>query len=337
MKIVFIETPSTKDRDVSVEMSQIPEGWTTGQAVFDEYAENNDQFYAEIATADAICMYGYVYFDKEKIDAMPKCKVFSFQSTGFNEIDFDYATEKGIAITSILDYCTQETAENAMAMMLCLQRDTLKYNTDVHVKKVWEVDMTSRLKRIDGQTMGIIGLGRIGQNVAKKAQGFDMTVIAYDPFLPPHIAEEKNVKLVDLDTIYAESDVISVHMNLTPENHHMLCKESFMKMKKKPIIINEGRGPMICEEDLAWALDEGLVRGAGLDMLESEVPDREYLENCPLVGRHNVILNPHSGYFSDMSEYLVGKLAVENTVLCLQGRFSEASVVRNGITALRGE
>ncbi len=331
MKITFIETPVTKERDMSVEFATCPADAEIKVAVFDEHSDNNEQFYSAIADADAVCMYGYVYLDKQKIDAMPNCKVISFQSTGYNEVDFDYATEKGITIVSILDYCTQETAENAFTMMLALQRDTITYNKAVQQDHIWQVNQTRRLKRVEGQTMGIVGLGRIGQSVARKAKGFDMEVIAYDPFLPPEIAEGIGVKLVSFDTILAESDVVSIHMNLTEENVHMFNKAAFQKMKKKPLLINEGRGPMVNEVDLAWALDNGLVRGAGLDMLESEVPDAQYLKNCPLVGRSNVILNPHSGYFSDTSEYLVSKLAVENAVLCLQGRQKEAKVVRNGI------
>ena len=102
-------------------------------------------------------------------------------------------------------------------------------------------------------------------------------------------------------------------------------------MRRRPIIINEGRGPMISEEALAWALDEGLVRAAGLDMLESEIPTREYLERCPLLGRDNVIINPHSGYFSDTSERLVSEISMRNGLLCYAGRQKEATVVRNGI------
>lgn len=151
----------------------------------------------------------------------------------------------------------------------------------------------SGLKRIEGQTMGIVGLGRIGQSVAKKAHGFDMRVIACDPFLPLEVAEKFGVQMVDLDTLLAESSVVSIHMNLTPENYHMFNKETFLKMKKQPILINEGRGPMVSEDDLVWALDNGYVRAAGLDMLESEYPD---LDKCKLMGRDNVILNPHSGF-----------------------------------------
>ena len=121
MKIVLAEVPYTKDRDISVEKSCVPEGAELTMAVFDEHAENNDAFYAEIKDADII-IDGYVHFGKKEIDAMDHCKVISFQSTGYNEADLDYAKEKGIAVCSILDYCTQETAESAMALMLNLQR-----------------------------------------------------------------------------------------------------------------------------------------------------------------------------------------------------------------------
>ena len=274
MKIVLAEVPYTKDRDISIERSCLPEGAELAIAVFDEHAENNDAFYAEIKDADII-IDGYVHFGKKEIDAMDHCKVISFQSTGYNEADLDYAREKGIAVCSILDYCTQETAESAMALMRNLQRGIRQYDRSVQQDHVWDYQVVPGLKRIAGQVMGIAGLGRIGQSVARKALAFDMEVIAYDPFLPPAIAENLGVKLVDFDTLLAESDVLSLHMNLTDENYHMFNKEAFMKCKKHPIIVNEGRGPLICDEDLVWALDNGYIRGAALDMVESEDPDRQ--------------------------------------------------------------
>ena len=131
-----------------------------------------------------------------------------------------------------------------------------------------------------------------------------------------------------MDTILEQSDVISIHMNLTDDNYHMFNKELFAKCKKQPIIINEGRGAMICEEDLAWALDNGLVRAAGLDMLESEFPE---LDKCPLLGRDNVIITPHSGFFSDTSMDLLCRLSTIIALLCYEGRYKEAHIVRNGI------
>lgn len=329
MKIVLAEVPYTKDRYIGVEQSCCPQGAELKIAVYDEHSDNNDAFYAEIKDADII-IDGYVYFGKKEIDAMDHCKVISFQSTGFNEADLDYAAQKGIAVCSILDYCTQETAENAMALMLNLQRAIRLYDHSVQVDKKWDylVAKDMHLKRIAGQVMGIAGLGRIGQSVARKAQAFDMELIAYDPFLPPEIAEKLGVKLVDFDTLLEQSDVISIHMNLTDENYHMFNKEAFKKCKKRPIIVNEGRGALVSDDDLVWALDEGLLRGAALDMLESENPD---LSTCKLLGRENVLLTPHSGYYSETSDYLVAKYSMDNALNYYNGEFDKVKVIRNGV------
>ena len=309
MNIVLAEVPYTKDRDISVEKSCVPEGAELTMAVFDEHAENNDAFYAAIKDADII-IDGYVHFGKKEIDAMDHCKVISFQSTGYNEADLDYAKEKGIAVCSFLDYCTQETAESAMALMLNLQRGIRQYDRSVQQDHVWDYQVVPHLKRIAGQVMGIAGLGRLGQSVARKAQAFD--------------------KEVDFDTLLAESDVLSLHMNLTEENYHMFNKEAFMKCKKHPIIVNEGRGPLICDEDLVWALDNGYIRGAALDMVESEDPD---LDTCPLVGRDDVLLTPHSGYYSDTSNYLVAKLSMDNALYYVNGEYDKGKSIRNGVNA----
>ena len=329
MKIVLAEVPYTKDRYIGVEEECLPEGAELKIAVFDEQSEDNSAFYKEIEDADII-INGYVYFGKKEIDALKKCKIISFQSTGYNEVDLEYAEQKGIAVCSILDYCTQETAENTMAIMLAMLRGLRRYDKSVQVDHEWDylVGRDLHLKRIAGQTLGIAGLGRIGQSVARKAQGFDMEVIAYDPFLPPEIAEKLGVKLVDFDTLLADSDVISIHMNLTDDNYHIFNKDAFRKMKKHPLIVNEGRGALICDDDLVWALDEGYVRGAALDMLESENPD---LSDCKLLGRENVLLTPHSGYYSETSDYLVAKYSMDNAIAYYNGEYDKVKVLRNKV------
>lgn len=330
MKFVFTNDPGTIGKPHTPEMKYLPEGC---EAVIADFLPegDNEEFYRKLEDADAV-LNSYVYLGKKEIDAMKKCKCISFQSTGYNEVDLDYAAEKGIAVTSILDYCTQETAENAIATMLCLQRSTLQYNKLIQEDHIWNVKAILHQQRVEGQTMGIVGLGRIGRHVARIAgAGLGMRIIAYDPYVPETLAEQAGAKLVDLDTLLAEADVVSIHMSLTESNHNMFNKETFMKMKKRPLLINEGRGQMVSEKDLAWALDEGLVRGAGLDMLESEFPDAEYLAACPLLGRDNVILNPHSGYQSDTSLELIYKISMENAIKCCEGRYEDCWVVRNGV------
>lgn len=330
MKFVFTNDPGTLGKEHIPERKYLPKG---AEVVIADYLPegDNEEFYRKLEDADAV-LNSYVYLGKKEIDAMKKCKCISFQSTGYNEVDLDYAAEKGIPVTSILDYCTQETAENAIAMMLCLQRSTLEYNRLIQEDHVWNVKAILHQQRVEGQVMGIVGLGRIGRHVAKIAgAGLGMKILAYDPYVSRETAATVGAELVELDRLLAEADVVSIHMSLTDSNHNMFNRELFQKMKKRPLLINEGRGQMVSEQDLAWALDEGLVRGAGLDMLESEFPDEEYLRASPLVGRKNVILNPHSGYQSDTSLELIYKISMENAIKCLEGRYEDCWVIRNGV------
>ena len=328
MKIVLTEVPFSVDRNMSVEYQCCPPDGKMVVAVYDENKADNEAFFKEVEDADII-VNSYVYFGKPEIDRLKKCKVISFQSTGYNEVDLDYATEKGIGVVSILDYSTEETAENTMALMLCLQRGLRIYDRSVQVKKEWNYKAVPDMKRIAGQTMGIVGLGRIGQAVAKRAKGFEMNVIAYDPFLPPEVAEGIGVKLVDLDTLLAESDVVSLHMNLTDQNYHMFNKDLFMKCKKKPFFVNESRGAIVCEDDLLWALDNGYIKAAALDMLESENPDMANYGH--LLGRDDLLLTPHYGYYSTTSEYLAAKLSMDNALNYYWGKYDLVKVERNHV------
>ncbi len=331
MKVVYTTPKVFADWDVSALGTYLPEGYEFSTAIYDPDDPTNEAFYEAISDADAV-MNIYVHLGKKELDAMKKCRVVSFVCTGYNEIDLAYATEKGLPVASVEEYCTPETAENAIANMMALQRGTFLYNESIQKDHKWDVAVAGTLQRVEGQTIGIVGLGRIGRHVARIAgKGLGMRVIAYDPFLPQDVAKAAGAELVDFDTLLAESDVVSIHMNLTDDNVHMFNKETFKKMKKRPILVNEGRGLMVSEADLAWALDEGLVRAAALDMLETETPDAEYLANCPLVGRKNVILNPHSGAESQTASELVMQISANNTRLCCEGRHKEATIVRNGI------
>ena len=234
MKLVYAETPATMGQDHSVDDSFLPEGVTHIISEYDPAqpitSEKNQKFVADIKDADII-INSYVDFQEELLDAMDHCKVISFQSTGYNAANLEYAAKKGVAVVSIRDYCTQETAENAIASMMCLQRNTINYNRAIQEDKVWDYSLFPGMKRVEGQTMAIIGFGRIGQHVGRIAgKGLGMKVIAYDPFLPPEIAKEQGVELVDLDTALAEGDVISVHMNLTADNKYFFTKETFASL-----------------------------------------------------------------------------------------------------------
>lgn len=335
MKIVFTETPSTASQSHDVDYTFLPADAEHLVSVYNPAepidSEANRKFTADIKDADII-INSYVEFEPELIDCLEHCRIISFQSTGYNAVDLEYAAEKGVCVASIRDYCTQETAENAIASMLALQRNTINYNRDVQEKRVWDWTAHPGMMRVEGQTISIIGYGRIGQHVGRIAgKGLGMRVLAYDPYVPEEVAKAQGAELVDLDTALAEGDVISVHMNLTKDNKYFFTRETFAKMKKKPIFINEGRGEMVEEEALKWALDEGILRGAGIDMLESEDPD---LSKCCLISdppRENLIIMPHVGYWSDTSDYLVRKYSIDNALNYCLGKYDEVRDIRNGV------
>lgn len=327
MKIVLTEVPGTAGRDISIEKSCCPPDAELVRVVFDEEESDYTAFYDAIRDADMI-VDGYVHFGKKELDVLEKCSVISFQSIGYNEVDLDYATEKGIGVCSLTDYCVPEVAEHTLALMLAAQRRLREFDYSIQTDRKWDYSMASDLhiKRIQGQTYGLTGFERIGRAVAKRAKGFEMHVIAYDPFLPKNAGDELGVEMVSFDELLERSDVISLHMGLNESNYHLYNKDTFSRMKRCPILINEGRGAMIDEEDLIWALDNNLIRIAALDVLESEMPD---MTTCPLVGRSDVILTPHVGYYSETSDDLVYRQAMENALAYHRGDYDAVNTIRN--------
>ncbi len=174
---------------------------------------------------------------------------------------------------------------------------------------------------LHGKTVGVVGTGKIGRIFAEICKGFGMNILAYDPYIPESVVTNEGAQLVSIDELFTRSDVITIHMNLTSENEGFFDYGKFSKMTKKPFILNMARGAMINEMDLARALDEGLVRGAGLDLFPSENPD---LTKCPLIGRENVLITPHTAYYSEKSQYLMVEYAAENAYYIASGQIDKA-------------
>lgn len=325
MKIVFAEDVATADRDFSREVEFLPKGAQRAVAIHDP--ENMSAFYEEIKDADAIIS-SFVPFGEKEIDLMEKCKVISIRATGYNAVDIDYAREKGIAVCAVQEYCTQEVADHTLALILALERGIVQYDDMVQIKKEWEPLDVKGLKRIEGKTLGIVGLGKIGQAVAKRAIAFGYNLVAYDPYLPAEVAENLGIALIDIEELLGVSDVITVHMSLTSETDAFFNMDKFKVMKKQPYLINVARGAMVNESDLARALDAGLLKGAGIDVLVDEYPD---LHTHCLLGRPNVILTPHAAYYSETSDYMAMKISAENATKCLEGNHKEAKGVVNGV------
>ncbi len=279
---------------------------------------DEDQVKSRIKDAEAIFV-NKVHISKEIMDANKNLKYIGELATGYNNIDVDYAKKSGIVVTNIPSYGTDSVAQHAFALLLELT--TRVGHHDLEVKKgrwaknkdwtFWDYPLTE----LAGKTMGIIGFGRIGQKTGQIARAFGMEVLANNPSKSQEKIDQ-GYKYVDLDEIFKKSDVICLHCNLTEENRGIINKENIKKMERKPILINNSRGGLVKEDDLAWALEEGLIAGAGLDVLDPEPPG---VDN-PLYKFDNCIITHHLARAPYESRKRLLDQAVENFRSFLQGK-----------------
>lgn len=315
MKIVFAEYPETRNRNVDTELACMPEGTEVGFAVYDE--QNLEAYREALADCDAVIT-GFAPIDEKAIDAMRNCKIISVQATGWNFVAHEYAKSRGIAVSAIGEYCTKEVADHTIMLMLALRKRLPYLQRRVNVEKVWETATleTLGIKGVWGQTLGIVGLGKIGKAVAARAKAFGMEVIACDPFIPDSDFEKAGVKKVDIEYLLANSDVVSSHMDLNHTNERYFDAEKFAMMKKQPIFLNVSRGGEVNEDAMLAALESGQILAVGLDVLTSESPE---LESCPFIGREDCIVTPHSAFYSDDSIEACERISVLNAVNYING------------------
>lgn len=248
---------------------------------------DRDSLFNAIEDAHAIIIRSGVTADAELLDKATNLKAIARAGVGVDNVDLDKATEKGIVVMNTPGGNTISTAEHTFGLMIDLSRHIAQGHQSLAEGR-WDRKKYVGVE-LKGKTLGIIGLGRIGQAIATRAQAFDMTVIAYDPYLPADIAQGINVELVDLDTLYAQSDYITLHAMVSDETKHMINADAIAKMKDGVRILNAARGALIHSADLADALKSGKVAGAALDVYEVEPPPADH----PLVGLPNVIHTPH--------------------------------------------
>jgi D-3-phosphoglycerate dehydrogenase len=213
-----------------------------------------------------------------------------------DNVDIEAATEKGIVVTRVPDYCIDEVSDHALGLLFALARKIPLANSRVHAGQ-WSVDLVSPLHRLRGQTLGLVGFGQIPRVLAPKAQALGLSVIAYDPYVSEEAMAAMGVRQVDLEQLLEDADHISVHAPLTKETRHMFSRAAFQKMKPEAVLINTARGPLVDEEALVDALEAGELAGAALDVLEHEPPPA----GSRLLGRQDLILTPHTGFYSEES------------------------------------
>ncbi len=249
------------------------------------------------------------------VKAAKKCVVIGRFGVGTDNIAVDTATELGIAVTYVPDYCIDEVSDHVMAMLNTWNRKISIFDQSVKRDGWGHIGLTMRIMRLRGKTIGILGFGRIGQAVAKKAAAFGMTVLAHDPIISETTAKEHGAQLVDLQELLTLSDFVTLHAPLIPSTHHMIGESELNLMKKEAFLINAARGPLIDENALYKALKNGNIAGAGLDVMEDNVPAKSH----PLLQLDNTIITPHTAFFSQESTLELEQRAATEVVNVYQG------------------
>jgi glyoxylate reductase len=255
--------------------------------------------------------------DAELMDAAPRLKVVSNYAIGYDNVDVEAATEHGIMVCHTPGVLTDTTADFAFALLACVARRLVEASEYVREGrwKTWG-PMLCLGYDLHGATLGLVGLGRIGSGVAKRATGFDMRILYHDVSRQPSREEELGLTYVDLETLLRESDFVSLHTPLTPETHHMMGREQFTMMKSTAILINTSRGQVVDQKALYEALVSGGIAGAGLDVTDPE----PILRDDPLLTLDNCVVVPHIASASVATRTMMATMAAENLIAALQGR-----------------
>jgi D-3-phosphoglycerate dehydrogenase / 2-oxoglutarate reductase len=306
MKVIVADKISDRGLELLKET-----GWNVVQTT-------KDTLGAELADADALIVRSATKVTPELMDKAPRLRVVGRAGVGVDNIDLDEATKRGVLVMSTPGGSSVSVAEHTFALLLALVRQLPKFDASMREGK-WE--KSSSGAEVRGKTMGLIGLGRIGGEVAIRANAFDMRVIAFDPYISEAAAKEYDVELVALQELLAQSDFISLHTAVSPSTKNMVNAQSIAMMKKGVRIVNAARGELINETDLAAALKNGQVAGAALDVFAEEPP-----KNSPLVGLPNVICTPHvAGSTAEAQEELGNQVAVQVRDYLVEG------IIRNAV------
>jgi D-3-phosphoglycerate dehydrogenase len=310
---VFAEMPEAAGRDLSVERQALPAAARIETFTFRGDAE---ALAAACRDADAV-LTDYVPFRGAILDRLERCRVISVAATGWDCVDVAAAAARGIRVAAVGEYCTDEVADHTLALMLASERRLREYDRQVQAGHDFRWNEVRGLRRLAGLTLGIVGFGRIGQAVCRRARGFGLAVLAADPRVDAADVRRHGADPVGLDELLARSDIVTLHCNLEPGSRSLLDRRAFAKMKRKPLLINVARGALVVEADLAEALDQGLLRGAALDVLADDSPD---LGHHPLVGRDNVLLTPHVAFYSETALDDLRRISAANITAFLEGR-----------------
>jgi D-lactate dehydrogenase len=331
MKIVFFEVPKA-EQDF---FSQALKG--TNVSFYEE--KLTEENVGKASEAEIISVFTNSVVSKNIIDMLPGLKFINTNSTGYDHVDINYCKEKGIAVSNVPVYGSQTVAEFTFGLLLNLSRriywgyHQLREGTSFDLSQLEGFDL-------EGKTLGVVGTGKIGQNVVQIAKGFRMNVVATDPFPKPELAKEFGFEYVSLDDLLSQADIVTVHVPYLPETHHLLNSNNLAKIKKGAVLINTARGEIVETEGLLSALKDGRIKAAALDVLEGErdlkeesifisTPDskiermekmRKLVEDHILIDLPNVIVTPHMAFFTKEAVGRIMQTTVDNIKNFIAGK-----------------
>jgi D-3-phosphoglycerate dehydrogenase len=278
--------------------------------------------------ADAL-MVGYVPITRRVLMALQRCRIVSRYGMGVDMVDVEAATECGVAVTNVSDYCLDEVADHTLALLLtCARKITLLDRTlrNGHAVKdgKWNtLEVAAPMHRLNGQCLGIIGLGQVGRRVARRAQAFGLRIFAApDPGVSQQEAAALGIDTLPLEQVLRQADYVSLHAPLTEETHHLIDGERLSFMKSTAILINTSRGPLVDQAALIEALEYGQIAAAGLDVYEEEPLPHE----SPLRKMDNVLLSSHAAWYSEEALYDLKQRAAQAVVDLFEGRLPQSVV-----------
>lgn len=294
-------------------------------------------------TPDALILSTFIYsqLSSNLLSNLPSLKLITTRSTGFDHIDIDYCKEKKITVCNVPSYGVHTVAEHTFSLILAISR-----------KLIPSVERTKRGDHsinglsgfeLFGKTIGVIGVGNVGREVIKIANGFGMNVLAYSRHQDSHLAEDLGFQFVDLPTLLSTSDIITLHIPYNKETHHFINKTNISQFRKGSILINTARGGVVDTEAIHQGLDQGILMGVGLDVLEEEcflkeepqLLTSEFLDKCDLktqllnhvlLTRDNVIITPHNAFNSEEALSEILETTVENIINFLSGKVKNSVI-----------
>lgn len=277
-------------------------------------AHRDEELLEPVADADGLLVC-FAPVTRRVVEAARRCRIIARYGIGVDNVDLATATARGIVVTNVPDYCVEEVSDHTLALLLACARRVVWLDRGVRAGR-WDARDAVPVRRLSGQTLGLVGFGKIPRLVARKAQAFGLRVLGFDPYLDPSVLRELGVEPVGLRALLERSDYVSLHVPLTPQTERLVDESALRWMKPTAYLINTARGRIVDEGALVRALERRWIAGAALDVLPTEPPPQD----DPLRSAPNVILTPHVAFYSEESLQELQRKAAEEVARVLTGQ-----------------